>query len=163
MAGRWRSRTLSLIRTTCRHSSLTTARRAAGGGGAWCAGPSADAERSRARGTGSCRLEDAVGEGSDAQSAGSSRRRSGALRAGSRAFAGRSGDRGAGSRRRHSALKLWNRRRRSLWTPRKNRCGCVAASTGYTGRRASPRPSMRGSYRYWSALGVGRACNTGIL
>ena len=38
-------------------------------------------------------------------------------------------------------MKLRNRRRKSPWVPRKNRCGCVAASTGYTGRRAGRKPS----------------------
>ena len=57
--------------TTCGRGSLTTARRVAGGGGAWCAGPRAEAERSCTRGAGSCRLKKAVAAGTGARSAGS--------------------------------------------------------------------------------------------
>ena len=66
----------SLNGATCRRSSLTTARRVAGGGGAWCAGPRAEAERSDAGGACSSRLNNAVAEGSGARSADSRRRRS---------------------------------------------------------------------------------------
>ena len=62
MAGRWRSKTPSLIGATCRRSSLTNARRVAGECGAWCAGPRDEAERSGARGAGSCCLKNAVAE-----------------------------------------------------------------------------------------------------
>ena len=48
---------------TCRRSSLTTARRVAGGGGAWCAAPRAEAERSGAWSASSCRLNNTVAEG----------------------------------------------------------------------------------------------------
>ena len=77
-AARWKSRTPSLKGATCRHSSLTTARRVAGEGGAWCAGSRAEAERSGARGAGSRRLNNASAKGGGARSAGSRPRRRGA-------------------------------------------------------------------------------------
>ena len=124
MAGRWR--TPSLKGATCRRSNRTSARRVPGVGGAWCLGPRASAEKSGARVVGSCRVINAVAEGS--------------------------GARGAGSCRRHSAVKLCHRRPRSPGAPRRHRCGCVAASAEYTGRRAEWKPSRRGSGRGRSAL-----------
>ena len=64
MAGRGRGRTPSLKGSTCRRSSLTTARRAVGGGGALCVVSRAKAERSGAGSSGSRRLNIAVAEGS---------------------------------------------------------------------------------------------------
>ena len=78
MAGTGRARTPSLKGTTRRRSSLTTARRVAGGSGAWCTGSRAKGRGIGARDAGSRRLNNAVAEGSGARSAGSRRRRSGA-------------------------------------------------------------------------------------
>ena len=102
MAERWRSSTTSLKGATCRCSSLTTARRVAGGDGALFAGPRAESEGSGARGAGSIRLNNAVAEGSGARSVGPRHRWSGAESASSRALAERSDARGADSRRRRS-------------------------------------------------------------
>ena len=102
MAERWRSRTSSLKWATCRCSSLTTARRVAGGGGAWCTGSRVEAEKSGARGEGSCRLNNTVAKGCGARSADCQRRRSDAQSAGYRALAKTCGARLAGSHRRQS-------------------------------------------------------------
>ena len=86
-------------------------------------------------------------EGSGARSAGSRRLKN--------AVAEGSGARSAGSHRWRSGANARARRR--------SKCGCVAASTGYTGRRAGRKASRRGSIRGRSALSAGRAWNTSIL
>ena len=71
-------KTPSLKGATWTRSSQTTAGRVARGSGAWCAGFRAEAERSGARGAGTCPLNNSVAEGGGAQSVGSRRRQSGA-------------------------------------------------------------------------------------
>ena len=132
MAGRWRSRTPSLIGTLCRRSSLTTAWRVAGGGGAWCVGSGATAEMSVAGGGGSRGLNNAVVEGGSVRGADSCRRRRGAR---------------AAARCRDITLERCNRQRRRSRAQRGSKCHCVTASPGYTGRRTGRNPSRRGCGR----------------